>query len=84
MLRLVVVLVAVHLGIMRPVSGGVIISEIMYNPQGSDRNDTANPPFNREWVEIYNNGTSVVDLDGWQVGDSQDGDFASAFPRARS
>jgi hypothetical protein len=58
----------------------VIISEIMYNPQGSDRDDTAVPPFNREWIELYNTGPSIINLGGWQLGDSQDNTWASAFP----
>lgn len=55
-----------------PVAANVIISEIMYNADGSD-ND-------REWVELYNTGTSDVDLGGWQLGDSQDGTYATPFP----
>jgi hypothetical protein len=54
----------------------VIVSEIMYNPDGSDLEATAS----REWIEIYNTGTSAVDIGGWQVGDSQDNQWASAFP----
>ena len=51
----------------------VIISEIMYNADGTDV-QTGTDPFNREWVEIYNNGSSVVDLSGWTFQDIQDGD----------
>jgi hypothetical protein len=58
----------------------VIISEIMYNPQGSDRDDMAVPPFNREWIELYNTGPSIINLGGWQLGDQQDNTWASAFP----
>lgn len=36
----------------------VTISEIMYDPDGSDTN--------REWVEIYNDGGSSVDMTGWK------------------
>lgn len=35
----------------------VSINEIMYDPAGSD--------INREWIEIYNNG-STIDLNGWK------------------
>lgn len=62
------------------VHADVIISEIMYNPAGSDSDPTATPPFNREWVEIYNTGEEVVDLSGWQFGDSQDNTWATPFP----
>jgi hypothetical protein len=58
----------------------IIISEIMYNPQGTDRDDTAVPPINREWIELYNTGSSTINLGGWQLGDSQDNNWANAFP----
>ncbi len=57
----------------------VIVSEIMYNPAGTDMDAAATPPYNREWVELYNTGSLAIDLSGWQLGDSQDGDWASAF-----
>src|SRR3989344_7115651 len=39
-------------------SAGVLsITEIMYNPDGSDTG--------REWIEVYNGGSSVVDLVDW-------------------
>ncbi len=38
----------------------VMLSEIMYNPQ--------NGGANRDWVELYNSGTSAVNLSGWQFG----------------
>ncbi len=49
----------------------VIISEIMYNPQGSDTNN--------EWVEIFNTGSSAVDLAGWTLEDIQDGKVSSTI-----
>ncbi len=58
----------------------VIISEIMYNPQGTDLDTTVTPNISREWAELYNTGSSAVDISGWQFGDSQDNDWASAFP----
>ncbi len=57
----------------------VIISEIMYNPQGTDLDTTVTPNISREWVELYNTGTSAVDLTGWQFGDSHDNDWATPF-----
>ncbi len=47
----------------------IIISEIMYDPQGSDTN--------KEWVEIYNTGSTSVDLGGWTLEDIQDGSVSS-------
>lgn len=43
------------------ISAQVILTEVMYDPSGPDKSD--------EYVEIYNLGTSPVDLSGWQVGD---------------
>jgi hypothetical protein len=57
----------------------VIISEIMYNPQGTDLDTTVTPNIYREWAELFNNGPTAVDISGWQFGDSQDGNWASAF-----
>jgi hypothetical protein len=51
----------------------------MYNPQGTD-SQTGADAFNKEWVEIYNAGGTLVDLTGWRLEDSQDGDATSAFP----
>src|SRR5690242_7230562 len=61
--------------------GEIVISEIMFNPQGTD-NDLSNGSytFTREWAELYNTGPSAVDLSGWQFGDAADNDWASAFP----
>ena len=33
--------------------GAVIISEIMYNPQGTDSDAAAVPPYNREWIDTH-------------------------------
>ena len=65
---------------MEQLSGAVIISEIMYDPQGTDRDDNATPAYNREWLEIFNTGASSIDISGWQIGDAQDNDWASPFP----
>jgi hypothetical protein len=62
----------------------VIISELMYNPQGTDLDTTVTPNISREWAEIYNTGASAVDISGWQFGDSQDNDWASPFPTGTS
>lgn len=39
-------------------TAAVTINEIMYDPDGSDTN--------REWVELYNDGGSSVDLSAWK------------------
>ncbi len=64
--------------------GDVIISELMYNPQGTDLDTTVTPNISREWAEIYNTSNSAVDISGWQFGDAQDNDWASAFPAGTS
>jgi hypothetical protein len=46
-----------------PVSGGLLISEVMYFPLG-------NEPEN-EWIEIYNAGDTVIDLSEFKVGDQE-------------
>ena len=38
------------------------INEIMYNPSGSDSG--------HEWLEIYNNGTGSINLEGWKFYES--------------
>jgi hypothetical protein len=67
-----------------PIFADVIISEIMYNPQGTDIDTTVTPNIYREWVELYNNGSTAVDIGGWQFGDEQDNTWASAFASGTS
>ncbi|MBP9711571.1 MAG: lamin tail domain-containing protein [Candidatus Pacebacteria bacterium] len=45
----------------RIASADVVINEIMYNPTGGDTNV--------EWIELYNNGISSVDLSSWFITD---------------
>lgn len=42
----------------------ICLSEIMPDPPESGRDG----PY--EWIEVYNNGSDVVDLGGWYVGDA--------------
>ena len=60
--------------------GEILISEIMYNPAGDDYSTAAGIQFNREWVELYNSGSTTIDVSGWQFGEAQSGVFASPFP----
>ena len=46
-------------------SGSICINELMPNPMGTD---TGNYPA-CEWVELYNSGTSDVNLQGWTLVD---------------
>ena len=54
----------------------VIISEIMYNPNSSEL-----APVLTEWVEIYNNGNTAVDITGWTLRD-EDGTSTTVLPTA--
>jgi hypothetical protein len=50
----------------------VMLSEIMYDPQNADTN--------REWIEIYNYGTTAENIGGWQFGKPNVNQWTSAFP----
>lgn len=54
----------------------VIVTEIMYNADGSDDG--------REWVEIYNNGGVAVDISGWDLKDEDDPGLAGPIPNSTS
>ena len=58
----------------------VIISELMYNPDGTDLDTSVTPNIYREWAEIYNTGNTAVNIGGWQFGDAADNQWATAFP----
>ncbi len=70
----------VALSLHSPACGEIIITELMYNPQGTDLDTTVTPNIYREWAEIYNTGTAAVNIGGWQFGDAADNQWASAFP----
>lgn len=50
------------------VSADIVITEVMYNPDFCS--DTA-----CEWIEIYNNGSSIVDLKDWKLDNSNFEDY---------
>ena len=53
---------------MNPFHYGIIITEFLPDPSGYD-----NAPMpGGEWVELYNDGTAAVDLDGFVLYDSDD------------
>ena len=41
---------------------GVLVNEILPNPEGADETD--------EWVELYNSNNFAVDLQGWKIQDT--------------
>lgn len=49
-----------------PLRASIIITEIMYNPAGTD---VPLESFAQEWVEIYNIGDQTIDLTGWKMRD---------------
>lgn len=52
-------------------SDQIIINELFPNPSGSD---------SQEWIEIFNQGNSAVDLSGWQIDDREEGSNAYTIP----
>jgi hypothetical protein len=63
-----------------PLRAEVIITELMYNPDGTDLDTSVTPNIYREWAEIFNTGTTAVNIGGWQFGDANDGQWADPFP----
>ncbi len=45
---------------------GVVLNEILYNPVGDDSGSMPNG----EWVELYNNSTADIDVNGWYITNS--------------
>lgn len=58
-----------------PVSYSLQISEVMFNPSGSDSG--------REWVEVYNNDTESYNLTGWKL-NTDSSDHSLNVPPANS
>ena len=54
----------------------VMLSEIMYDPQNADTN--------REWIELYNSGSSAISLSGWQFGLPTNNLWTAALPASAS
>lgn len=54
----ILLLSTVAIVIAAPVYAGVVITEIMYDLDGTDTG--------REWIEIQNTGSSQIDLTGWK------------------
>ena len=66
--RLLLLVAAILLAM--SLSADVIINEIMYN----------SPSYDNEWVELYNSGTSAVDLEGWYLLDDDSAHTPIEFP----
>jgi len=53
--------------------GEVVLSEVMFDPAGSEYYD--------EFVELYNTGPDTVDLGGWRIGDGEELDRIKPLDR---
>ncbi len=59
-----------------PPVGKVLVSEVVFNPSGSE-------PAN-EWVELYNGTGADVNLEGWTIGDASSTDVLATTTRVFS
>ena len=50
----------------------ITINEFIPNPEGKDEEN--------EWIEIYNDSDSIVDISGWQLDDEEEGSNPFIFP----
>ncbi len=57
-----------------PTTPALIINEIMYNSPGADE----------EWIELYNNTSSAIDLENWKVLDNDASHTAIVLPAGYS
>lgn len=53
-------------------TSGVVLNEI-YPHKYNDANDNLASPFDREWIELYNNTSSAVDVSGWKISELSSG-----------
>jgi len=61
----VILLVLLLVSMAGVVSADIFINEIMYNPASSQAGGDASG----EWIELFNNGTLIVNLTGWKIND---------------
>jgi len=54
-------------------SGQITINEFLPNPSGKDEEE--------EWIEIYNDSDSIVDISNWQLDDEASGSEPFIFPK---
>ena len=53
-----IAIIFVVMGLNTTIVSALVISEIMYDPQGSDTD--------REWIEVLNDTQSSIDMTGWK------------------
>lgn len=54
-------------------AGQITINEFLPNPSGKDEEE--------EWIEIYNDSNSIVDISDWQLDDTASGSKSFVFPK---
>ena len=54
-------------------AGQITINEFLPNPSGQDEEE--------EWIEIYNDSDSIVDISEWQLDDTASGSKSFVFPK---
>ena len=54
-------------------AGQITINEFLPNPSGKDEEE--------EWIEIYNDSDSIVDISSWQLDDATSGSEPFIFPK---
>jgi hypothetical protein len=70
-MKKVIVLIALLIALSFSVYAEVMISEIMYNPDGSDTG--------REWIEVYNSGSSDVNIQSWKLREENSNHAIASF-----
>jgi hypothetical protein len=62
-------------------SSTVRLNEFLPAPHSVDWNGDGKLSSSDEWIEIFNDGSSVVDLSGWQLDDQAGGHSPYTFPQ---
>lgn len=58
----------------------IVITEIMYDPCSGGGSNFWTNEGDGEFVEIYNNGSTTIDISAWTISDNDAGSFGFTFP----